>query len=338
MVGIKDVARDAGVSAQTVSNCLNNPGIVKPGTRELVAASIAKLGYIPNASARRLRTQRSNTIAIGISPASTSRVYDRFLHALVTEADAHDIRVILYKTDSQTDEIRQFDALTSGGDVDSFVLTDTAHDDIRLPWLIERRQAFVLFGRPWGLADMFDPRVPWVDVDGRLGIAEMTQHLILTGRKRIGFIGWPGVSGTGDDRREGWRDALLTARMANEEELKALAETSEDEIVASHAAFGRLLERCPDLDAVVCVSDTIATGASMAVPAGRDIAITGFDNTDSAESLGLPTVAQPLAESAREIIRIIQSRLAPAGSTSPANPAPAPDPLHILLPPTLVLR
>ena len=65
---------------------------------------------------------------------SYSQVYDRFLHALVTEADSNGIRVILYKTDSQQDEIRQFEALTARGDVEAFVLTDTTHNDPRLEW------------------------------------------------------------------------------------------------------------------------------------------------------------------------------------------------------------
>ncbi len=374
MVSIKDVARRAGVSPQTVSNCLNNPAIVKPTTRDLVTAAIAELGYTPNASARRLRTQRSNTIAIGIAPVAYSRIYDRLLHALVTEAEAHSIRVMLYKTDSKQDEIRQLDALIRGGDVDSFVLTDTSHDDPRIPWLIEHRQTFVLFGRPWGLPDMHDPQVPWVDVDGRRGIADMTRHLILHGRKRIGFIGWPGISGTGHDRwlgwRDtllaarmarpdeleglcayghgrkrigfigwpgisgtghdrwlGWRDTLLAARMARPDELEGLCAYGEDRIGEGMTACMTLLDQRPDVDAIVCVSDTLATGAMMALPPECDVVVTGFDNTASAQSLEFPTVDQPLTESARQIVRIILERLdardgaraAEAGGAAGAN-------------------
>ena len=190
MVSIKDVAKTAGVSPQTVSNYINNPGIVKPNTREIVARAIESLGYIPNASARRLRMRRSNTIAIGIAPVNYSRVYDRLLHALVTEADAHGIRVILYKIDSKRDEIRQFASLTAGSDVDAFVLTDTTHDDPRIGWLNEHQQTFVLFGRPWGVPDMYDVRIPWVDVDGRSGVSNMVRYLILHGRKNIGLAGF----------------------------------------------------------------------------------------------------------------------------------------------------
>lgn len=335
MVSIKDVAHLAGVSTQTVSNCLNNPSIVRQATRELVNDAIAQLGYMPNASARRLRTHHSNTIGIGIAPVARSRVYDRLLHALVTQSEACGIRVMLYKIDSRQDEIRQFETLTRGGDVDSFVLTDDTYDDPRIPWLIEHRQAFVLFGRPWGRS-MDDPQVPWVDVDGHSGIADMTSHLILHGRKHIGFIGWSEHSGTGHDRWQGWKDTLLAARMAQPDELDSLCVCCEDSIGGGQTACATLLSQRPDVDAIVCVSDTLATGAMLALPPEHDVLITGFDNTSSAQSLGFPTVDQPLTDSAREIVRIIRERIGSHTADPGSSPAVGNDPWHVLLPPHII--
>lgn len=336
MVSIKDVARQAGVSAQTVSNCLNNPSVVKQSTREAVAAAIKQLGYTPNASARRLRTQRINTIAIGIAPSDYSVIYDRLLHALVTEADAHGIRVMLYKTDSLEEELHQFEVLVNGGDVDSFVITGTEPNDPRVPWLIEHHQAFVSFGRPWGMEDTDDPQVPWVDIDGHRGIAEMTQYLILHGRKHIGFIGWPTHSGTEEDRKSGWRDTLLAAKMARPDEIESLCAYGEDRIGAGQAACVALLDQRPDIDAIVCVSDTLATGAIMALPRECDIVVTGFDDTASAQSLDFPTVDQPLAQVAHEIVRIIHEQLGTHCAADDDSPD-AGSRLHVLLQPKVVI-
>lgn len=332
MVSIKDVAKAAGVSPQTVSNYINNPAIVRPETRKVVAQSIEALGYIPNASARRLRMRRSNTIAIGIAPVSYSQIYDRFLHALVTEADLHGIRVILYKTDSKQDEIRQFVNLASGADVDAFVLTDTTHDDPRISWLHEHQQTFVLFGRPWGVPDMYDPLIPWVDVDGRSGISDMVKYLIVHGRKNIGFIGWSGISGTGADRYMGWKETMLEARMADETQLETLYAEAKDTLSDGSRACASLLKRRPDVDAIVCVSDTVATGAFMTIPPESDITVTGFDDTVSSRSLGFSTIGQHLQSCAKEIVRIAREEL----GMCPRKKGD--DCKHVLITPSIIVR
>ncbi|KFI82714.1 LacI family DNA-binding transcriptional regulator [Bifidobacterium psychraerophilum] len=333
MASIKDVAKDAGVSPQTVSNYFNRPSIVTASTRLKVEESVSRLGYTPNASARRLRTQRSNTIAIGIAPSGYSQIYDPLLHALVSEADAHGLRIMLYKTDSKSEEIQQFASLVAGGDVDCFILADTDHQDPRVSWLIKHHQAFVLFGRPWGHTNLHDQEVAWVDVDGKQGMADMTRHLIVTGHRRIGFLGWPDPSGTGSDRRAGWEEALVTAKLCSQEETASLREESEDNIRAGQIACTRLLRRHPDLDAIICVSDTLATGARTSLPHDHTLVITGFDNTSSAESLGFPSLEQPTRNIARELVRIAIERIKYAED----GLAPE-DKQHVLLAPTVIAR
>jgi len=61
---MKDVAMLAGVSLGTVSNVINSPDLVRAPTRERVEIAIAKLGWVPNQSARQLRAGRSRTLAV----------------------------------------------------------------------------------------------------------------------------------------------------------------------------------------------------------------------------------------------------------------------------------
>jgi len=62
MVKMIDVAKHASVSVKTVSRVLNNEPHVQEKMRERVFESVRELGYIPSASARNLRSNRSYTI------------------------------------------------------------------------------------------------------------------------------------------------------------------------------------------------------------------------------------------------------------------------------------
>ncbi|MDQ1529573.1 MAG: hypothetical protein QOH77_1363, partial [Actinomycetota bacterium] len=120
---VLDVGRAAGVSRQTVSNVLNAPGVVKAETRARVEAAIAELGYRPHASARRLRTRKSATLGIRLDPMTngiSGSVHDRFLHALTEQADARGLRMLLFTATDPQDEIRQFQRMHEGADVDAF--------------------------------------------------------------------------------------------------------------------------------------------------------------------------------------------------------------------------
>ena len=148
---VEDVAREANVSRQTVSNVINTPSIVKPATRDRVQLAISRLGYRPNLSARRLRQQKSSTIGVRLDPIRngiSGAVLDHFVHALTEQADARSMRVLLFTAASPEDEIEQIRNLHEGADVDAFVLTATSHGDLRTAWLIENNVPFVTFGRP----------------------------------------------------------------------------------------------------------------------------------------------------------------------------------------------
>jgi len=335
---VLDVAEAAGVSRQTVSNVLNSPALVRPATREKVEAAIQSLGYRPHASARRLRTQKSSTIGIRLDPVTTDgisgSILDRFLHALTEQADRMGLRVLLFTAAGPEDEIAQFRRLSDGADVDAFVLTSTFHGDPRTEWLIENGRPFVTFGRPWGIDDMSDPEHLWVDVDGAQGLLEATRHLLGRGARRVGYIGWPAGSGTGDDRRRGWLEAMSGAGGGGlaADELAALEVAAEDGVTFGADAMRALEHQAGRVDAVVCASDSLALGALMAT-AGR-IPVIGYDNTPVAASIGFSSVEQPLEEVAAGVLELLTG--AHGGRVHPETAVD--DPRHRLVAPRLVVR
>jgi DNA-binding LacI/PurR family transcriptional regulator len=325
---VLDVGRVAGVSRQTVSNVLNSPEVVKPDTRARVEAAIAELGYRPHASARRLRTRRSSTIGIRLDPMTngiSGSVHDRFLHSLTELADSFGLRVMLFTALDPQDEIRQIRRLHEGSDVDAFVLTSTMFGDPRTEWLVEHEIPFVTFGRPWGIDDMNDAQHRWVDVDGNTGLRLATDHLLAEGERRIAYLGWPSPSGTGDDRRRGWRDAMERASGLSPEELNRLDLRVDDGVAEGRETVREALERGVRIDAIVCASDSLALGALLMV--GPDVPVVGYDNTPVAQAVGMSSVEQPLDEVAAGVLALI---MRPDGEIAGMG--------HQLVEPRLVVR
>lgn len=337
---IEDVAREADVSRQTVSNVLNSPEIVKPETRARVEAVISRLGYRPHASARRLRTRQSSTIGIRMDPlinGISGSVLDRYLHALTEQAAKRGMRILLFTATDPQDEIEQFRALRDGADVDAFVVTATGYGDPRIGWLVSEGVPFVSFGRPWGHEDASSPDHLWVDVDGFAGVHEATTHLIGRGLRRIGFLGWPSGSGTGDERRRGWSTAMTEAFGLDAGELGRLTTSIEESVPQARRAVEELIAQGSDLEALVCVSDSLALGAMMAVnEAGRkSFPVIGFDNTPVAQAVGLSSVEQQLDRVAAATLELLMGvtgrRVLPVGEG-------ADDVRHRLITPKLVVR
>jgi DNA-binding LacI/PurR family transcriptional regulator len=330
---VSDVGRAAGVSRQTVSNVLNSPDIVKPATRHKVEAAIDELGYRPHASARRLRTRKSSTLGIRLDPMTngiSGSVLDRFLHALTEQADARGLRVLLFTATDPEDEIRQVKRLRDGADVDAFVLTSTFYGDPRTKWLIAHDVPFVTFGRPWGVDDMNDSSHLWVDVDGFAGLQAAAKHTLSLGKSRVAYLGWPSPSGTGDDRRKGWRNAMEEGTALSATELDALEIVSDDDVARARFAVADRIASGVTIDAIVAASDTLALGALLGL--GSRVPIIGYDNTPVAQAIGLSSIEQPVDEVASGALELL------LGATGGDIVGHVNDSRHRLVTPRLVQR
>lgn len=318
------LARQIGVSRQTVSNVINAPHLVKPSTRERVLKAVIESGYRPSVAARTLRTNRSMMLGLRLFPINngiTRAVMDRFLHQLATIAHAHGYRLTLFTAADDNEELDQLLELAQRGAIDGCVLTDTSATDRRPEVLSAEGIQFVSFGRPWGQPGATHP---WVDVDGGAGTAKATAYLRSLGHERIGFLGWPAGSGVGDDRHSGW---LRTLSPPGRTDADVLTVRVEDGTHSGAQGMHRLLEA--GATAIVCTSDTLALGAaSAALKVGIALPVIGFDDTPTAAALGMSSVAQPLEEAAVAILEALVAILTDR----------AVEPRTTLLEPDLVLR
>ena len=331
---LADVAEQAGVSRQTVSNAINNPELLRPETLERVQGAIQELGYRPNRAARHLRTRASHLIGLRMLPAqefTANAAMDRFVHALVEASREAGYHLLLFsggpgKPDATAaDLVRGYDDLLRSTAVDAFIVTDTYLGNPQTRWLSDRRAPFVAFGRPWA-----DPEAthPWVDVDGAAGVELAVRHLVERGHERIAWVGWAESSFIGQDRRSGWERAMA-GRPSD-----GLAISVADTITAGCEAAATLLDTAGPT-AFVCASDTLAVGvlhtlAERGLRPGRDIAVVGFDDSQVAQVVppGLTSVRQPLEQVALELVRALETLLA-------REPY---DARGVLLAPTLAVR
>lgn len=313
---LADVAAHAGVSVQTVSNALNNPALLKRSTLDRVLAAVDDLGYEPNLQARRLRQRTVATIGLRIEPLAdniASSLLDRFLHELTARADAQGKHVLLFTAADDDEEVRKIRELAGQQAADRFLLTSTHAGDARVSALLDAGLSFVAFGRPWGPA----PVHSWVDVDGADGTRQAAQSLLDAGHRRIGFVGWPAGSGSGDDRRRGWAEAMGERLGLGADRLDALTARCEDRVGDALLAVRPLLEQ--GVDALVCASDSLATGSiAAAAQLGMRLPVIGFDNTTLAAGLGFPSVDQSLGEVAAAALAALDA--APGAITTIVRP------------------
>lgn len=314
-VTIHDVARAAGVSRQTVSNTVNNPGRVHPETLVRVRAAIDELGYHPSSSAQSLRSRRAGAIGVelhtlGAHNATTAPV----LTALSIRAAQHDCHIVPFGSATGTPMLEGYREMWAGRLVDSFVVADTHHGDPRPPWLEQHGVPYASFGRVWD-----DPTFTrWVDVDGAAGTRGAVQHCVAAGYRTVAYLGWPEGSVVGDDRRAGWAVGCADAGPG----VQGPEVTAEHDLDAAFAAAAPLVDQLGPGDAVVCASDVLALGVHQVLvrrglEPGRDIGVVGFDGSDTAEMHHLTSVAQPFDAIAEESLRLVRGAL--EGAAQPVD-------------------
>lgn len=321
---VQSLARELGVSRQTISNALNRPEVVAPATLERVLAHIEKSGYVPSRAARQLREARSRQLAIRMLPTFdgiNGHILDAFLHGLVESAGARGYRLGIFAATSIEDELAQYRELLAAREADGVVLTATTLDDPRIAQLQRDGVPFVAFGRPWSLTvDPYTVPFSWVDVDGSSGTQAVVEALVAAGHRRIGYVSWPIAPGVGEDRFRGWKRAMEAAGLPTD----GFVRECEDD--AQKGAEAALELRQAGATAILCASDTLGVGVR-AVLRDSDCIVVGFDDTPVSRALGLNSVRQPVAAVAEQCTAALVARL--RGDESPR---------HVLLPAEPVFR
>lgn len=141
---------------------------------------------------------------------------------------------------------------------------------------------------------------PCISVDNKTGLRQVINHLIETHScKKIGFVSGPMTSDDAVERFEVYKEVLAKHGIEYDENRVAYGNFSKYVV----EEVGELLDRCPDLDAIVFSNDQMAIGGYQAmeqrgIKPGKDILVTGFDDDPAATDLSphLTTVAMDSTE------------------------------------------
>lgn len=310
---IADLARLAGVSKSTVSRALNNSPLISQETREQIQALARQHNFQFNAQARQLSLQQSSTIAF-VTHAyhkdfSVADLFGLEIMGGISKglyAQGYDLLVIHVDPQATEWAHRYLDT----GRVDGFILMTSTYKQYHIHALLEMGAPFIVWGVPLDNAEYCT-----VTGDNLAGGRLATEHLIRSGRKKIGFIG--GLQGELEvqHRLMGYQKALLTAKRPVDPALAAYGDFSN---TSGARAMNELLAKVPDLDAVFVNSDLMAIAAMDAIREhGRrvpdDVAVVGYDDLSIAEHSNPPltTVRQniPLAGKmlAENLIKYLQT-------------------------------
>jgi DNA-binding LacI/PurR family transcriptional regulator len=322
---IVEVAAKAGVSIQTVSNVLNFPDRVKPKTRDQVLQVLRALDYTPNLSARRLRSNKSSSIAVRVDANSSPNddpqglyagfIQDDFVYQLVEAADQREIKVIAYSAKTQDSELEKLKRFIKSRDADGIILSSTIRNDERIQLLAAMKVPFLSFGRPWGSPHLYSTTHPWIDIDGFWGTASATRMFWELGIRKIGYVGWKsetfGVAqaqSVADDRYLGWMRTMIELdKTLRPSQIKKMTSFGKESVESGRESARQLLNQNPDLEAVVCVSDTMALGSLLELHKleREDISICGFDNSPVSKEFGFSSLDQSLELVAQSALNVL---------------------------------
>lgn len=271
---INEIARLAGVSRATVSRYLND-GYVSKEKRDLIAKVIEETGYVPSRQAQQLRTGRTGLVGV-IVPTINSQSVNRMVSGITSALGEGGYQTLLANTDNDADkEIEYLQVFSEKNHVDGLILLATIITDEHLKNMSELSIPIVVLGQH---LDGFD----CVFHDDYHATYDVTKVALAEGR-RPSYIGvMEEDEAAGHQRHLGFLDACSAAGISPLPEAQLFGDFTMD---SGYFCCEQILERAPEVDTIVCATDTIALGAlaclreyGKRVP--EDVQVTGIGDSE----------------------------------------------------------
>lgn len=319
MVTIKDISKASGFSITTVSKALNNYPDISPHTKKTIMELCDDMGYVPNSSARSLKTAHSFTIGVVFEEVTNQGlqhpVFSRILESFKKEVEAKgfDILFLARQMGRQNGSYLQH-SLRKQVEAILVLCADFNTEEMRELYKSDL---------PIVMIDFAMEGVTNITSDNKSGVYQAVKHLLELGHKRVGHIHGDMNSFIGGQRKEFFEQAMEKHGLeVMEDHLVSGQFFSKDE---GYQAMKKLMNLKNPPSAVFCASDMLAIGALEAArDAGKrvpeDFALVGFDGIDLGQLITprLTTIKQDTKEmgrlAAKHMLGFIHAREEPKKS------------------------
>ena len=270
MSTIYDVAKLAGVSPATVSRVINS-GTVSPEKAHAVREAAEQLRFTPNRTARTLRRQASELIALVI-PDIENPYFTELARGVEDMASSAGFSVVLCNTDSETDKESVYLQIAISEHMAGVILAPASADP--------KLDDILAAGRPVIAVDRTTRHdVDAVIIANRSAGEAATENLIHAGFQRIACITGPEQIETARERARGWRAAI--SRHFPETDPDELLRYSTFRVPGGREVMEDLLSLPEPPDAVVAGNNLLGVGAIQVLaehgltPPGFGVAVIG---------------------------------------------------------------
>ncbi|MEO5888279.1 MAG: LacI family DNA-binding transcriptional regulator [Anaerolineales bacterium] len=298
---IRDVAKQAGVSHQTVSRVINGSEDVLPETRALVEAAIQDMRYRPSAIARSMARGQTHTLAC-ISPNLTDYTFASVIEGAEMEARKHNY-FLLSSSATDPEAFRELvDELIGHRRVDGLIVINP-YSDQRFEY-VPQNFPLVFVG-----AQSHEKNISSVCLDDEKVAYEAAYHLISLGYLNIAMVTGPMEEDCSRDRTEGYRRALHEAGIAFDESMVIEGDWS---ATSGQSALLSLVEQGRVPTAVFAQNDRMALGVlraarniNLKVPS--QLAVIGVDDMPLSSYFDPPltTMRQDMPRIGQEATRML---------------------------------
>ena len=183
-ITIKDVARECGVSTQTVSRVINESSNVSKKTRKIVEDKIKELGYKPNLYAKNLSTRKMKNILVSVrrNKGHTATIWANILVSEIFAYNKNRNVSIFMEQYYDDKELKNSLLNTSSTFIDGAIIFYEKENDKRIQILKEEKIPFIVVGKSYSEDNVY------VSNDDFNSVFKATEYLFEKKIEKITFI------------------------------------------------------------------------------------------------------------------------------------------------------